>query len=179
MTMEAGRAAIDAALAMLPPQMDTPAARVMLVAIGLQESRMLHRRQLVGSPPRPTGPAVSFWQFEQGGGCAGVLRHKASRYWMHDVCRRLGVQPTPAALWASMERDDVLAAAAARLLLFTDPKRLPELTDMLGAWDLYLRVWRPGAWDRGTADQRSQLRAKWLRNHAAACREVEQREAVA
>ena len=38
----------------------------------------------------------------------------------------------------------MLAAAAARLLLFTDPKRLPQLGDEAGAWALYLRVWRPG-----------------------------------
>ncbi len=38
---------------------------------------------------------------------------------------------------------DVLAASVARLLLWTDPKRLPVIGDASGAWDLYLRTWRP------------------------------------
>ncbi|WP_316904504.1 hypothetical protein [Ralstonia mannitolilytica] len=29
-------------------------------------------------------------------------------------------------------------------MLFTDPKRLPSVTDTDGAWALYLRTWRPG-----------------------------------
>lgn len=72
--------AIRPALALLPAKMDTPAARVMLLAIGLQESRFEHRRQLVGNPPRPTVPAKSFWQAEQGGGMVhGVRLHSATR----------------------------------------------------------------------------------------------------
>lgn len=142
--------AIDAALAMLPPQMDTSQARVMLVAIGLQESRFAARRQLVGSPPTPTGPAAGFWQFEQGGGCRGVLQHSASRYWMVDVCRRRSVEANPRALWRALQTDDVLAAAAARLLLFTDPKRLPDIGAAWESWDLYSRVWRPGKPHRHT-----------------------------
>jgi hypothetical protein len=143
-------AAIDEALALLPAAMDSPQARVMLIAIGLQESRFAHRRQLVGNPPRPTGPARGYWQFERGGGCTGVLTHPASRYWMHQVCGQRGCKPTPSALWAAIEQDDVLAAAAARLLLFTDPKRLPSVGDEAGAWALYLRVWRPGKPHRST-----------------------------
>lgn len=134
--------AVDAALALLPPQMDTPAARVMLLAIGLQESRLTARAQIVNGGGQ--GPARGLWQFERDGGCAGVLRHSASRYWMHSVCTARGVKPAPADLWATLATDDVLAAAAARLLLFTDPRRLPELGDEASAWALYLRVWRPG-----------------------------------
>lgn len=144
MTLAEGLLAIDRALAMLPREMDTPAARIMLVAIGIQESGMAARRQLVGSPPTPTGPAAGFWQFEVGGGCAGVLRHNASRFWMHTICTHRGVAPRPRALWDAIQQDDVLAAAAARLLLFTDPRRLPRPWDQDGAWELYLRVWRPG-----------------------------------
>lgn len=142
--------AVDPALLLLPAALDTPAPRVMLLAIGLQESRFAHRRQLVGTPPRPVGPAAGWWQFEQGGGCKGALTHAASRYWMHSVCLARGVEPTPAALWRALAHDDVLAAAAARLLLFTDPQRLPAIGDADGAWALYLRVWRPGKPHRGT-----------------------------
>ena len=144
------REAIGRALDSLPAAMDTPEAHVMLVAIGLQESRFTHRRQLVGNPPRPTGPARGYWQFERGGGCVGVLTHQASRYWMHKACGERGCKPTAHALWVAIEQDDVLAAAAARLLLFTDPKRLPAVGDVAGAWALYLRVWRPGKPHRST-----------------------------
>lgn len=144
MTLPEGLLAIDQALALLPSAMDTPAARVMLVSIAMQESGMTERRQLVGSPPRPVGPAAGLWQFELQGGCAAVLRHNASRFWMHSACSARGVEPKPRALWEALQRDDVLAAAAARLLLFTDPRRLPQIGDQDGAWQLYTRVWRPG-----------------------------------
>ena len=143
-------AAINAAVALLPSAMDTPQARVMLLAIGLQESRFTHRFQVVAGKPRAKGPARGFWQFERGGGCVGVLRHAASRYWMFRVCEIRGCKPTADALWRAIELDDVLAAAAARLLLFTDPKRLPALGDEVGAWALYIRVWRPGKPHRKT-----------------------------
>ena len=136
--------AVDDGLALLPRQMDTPRARVMLMAMGLQESRFEHRRQLVGNPPKPTGPAKGWWQFEQGGGCKGVVTHEASRFWMHHVCQIRGVAFDPAAIWNALETDDVLAAAAARLLLFTDPRALPSIGDSEGAWQTYLRIWRPG-----------------------------------
>lgn len=141
---------IDAALALLPDAMTSPAAKIMLYTIGLQESRFEHRRQLVGNPPRPAGPAKGFWQFERGGGCKGVVSHAASRYWMHKVCEARGVTFSATAIWNAIETDDVLAAAAARLLLFTDPKRLPELGEPKEAWNLYLRVWRPGKPHKGT-----------------------------
>jgi hypothetical protein len=132
------------ALGMLPSQLDTPAARVELLAIGLQESGFRNRFQVVQGRPDLKGPARSFWQMERGGGCAGVIRHKASRYWMHDICVARGVEFTPQALWLAIENDDILACAAARLLLFTDPFKLPEADNTAGGWDLYARVWRPG-----------------------------------
>ena len=143
---------IDAALALLPGPMSTPEARVMLYAIGLQESRFEHRRQLVGNPPKPKGPAKGLWQFERGGGCKGVVTHPASRYWMHRVCTRQGVAFNATAIWNAIEHDDALAAVAARLLLFTDPKKLPAFDDPKGAWNLYIRTWRPGKPHRDTWD---------------------------
>ena len=138
------RGAVAKALYMLPSKMSTPEARVMLYAIGLQESRFQHRRQMVGNPPKPTGPAKGFWQFERGGGCKGVVTHKASQFWMHDMCKQRRVAFDSLSIWNAIETDDVLAAAAARLLLFTDPYKLPAIGDEKGAWKLYERVWRPG-----------------------------------
>lgn len=134
--------AIEPALALLPAALDSPAARVMLLAIGLQESRFIHRAQVLAGGGK--GPARGFWQFERGGGCTGVLQHAASRFWIHTVCGIRGCPPAPMQLWLAIEQDDVLAAAAARLLLFTDPLRLPNVGDEQSAWALYLRTWRPG-----------------------------------
>jgi hypothetical protein len=144
--------AVTKALYMLPARMTSPEARVVIYAIGLQESRFIHRLQMVGNPPRPVGPAKGFWQFERGGGCKGVVNHQASRFWMSDVCKQRGVPFDSASIWNAIEHDDVLAAAAARLLLFTDPRRLPALGDEQGAWDLYMRTWRPGKPHRDTWD---------------------------
>jgi len=139
--------AVSKALFMLPPAMTSLQARVMLFAIGLQETRFEHRRQLIkkGGELLPIGPAKSYWQGERTGGmCKGVVNHDASRYWMAHVCQARDVAFNATAIWNAIETDDVLAAAAARLLLFTDPKRLPEVGDVGGAWNLYLRTWRPG-----------------------------------
>lgn len=135
------------ALLLLPAKMTSPEAEVMTLAIGLQESRFEHRRQLVGSPPKPVGPAKSYWQAEQGGGMVtGLLRyHDAKlRDVVHGLCAIRGVAPAVRDVWNAIERDDVLAAGLARLLLYTDPARLPKLGDAEGAWQLYLRTWRPG-----------------------------------
>lgn len=129
--------AIEPALALLPAKMDTPAARVMLLANGLQESRFLHRRQI-------KGPAVGFWQFERGGGVLGVLSHPSSWADARSACAARAVEPTSTDVYNSLAHDDILAAAFARLLLWTDPQRLPSLGDVDGAWALYLRTWRPG-----------------------------------
>lgn len=134
---------IDPALALLPPAMDSPPARVQMLTIGLQESRFVHRRQIVGG--RPIGPAKSFWQGERGGGMVhGVRVHPATWKLAADLYRARDVMPTNMAIWNAIEHDDVLAAGLARLLLWSDPFRLPDLGDVSGAWSLYLRTWRPG-----------------------------------
>lgn len=141
---------IDPALAYLPAKMDTTRARVMLLAIGLQESRFAHRDQLEspGGKDLVDGPALGFWQFERGGGVRGVLRHEASKDHARRVCRlfRVAVDAPggESAVWHTLERNDLLATVFARLLLWTDVEPLPELGDADGAWDLYLRTWRPG-----------------------------------
>lgn len=129
--------AIKPALALLPPKMDTAAARVMLLTIGLQESRFIHRRQI-------GGPARGFWQFEKGGGVRGVLNHASTREHAQAVCQARGVPATADAVYEELDKDDVLAAAFARLLLWSDPKALPPIDAEAAAWVLYQRTWRPG-----------------------------------
>lgn len=127
---------IAPALATLPARMNSTAARVMLLAIALQESGLRARVQSGG------GPARGLWQFERGGGCAGVLRHEASRDLAHSLCEEAGIEPSASALHAALMFDDLLACRMARLLLWTDPEPLP--VDRLGGWRLYIRVWKPG-----------------------------------
>ena len=153
--------ALEPALAILPAQMDTPQARLMVLAICLQESGLIHRKQL------GNGPARGYPQFELGtrqsrGGVWGVYLHDSSRFWLDKLCAARGVQFLPDSIWRAMETDDVLAAGVARLLLFTDPKRLPATDDADGAWGLYLRTWRPG----------KPRPAEWPGNHRLARQEV-------
>lgn len=140
--------AMEPAFALLPAKMDTKEARCMMLAIGLQESRFQHRQQI-------GGPARGFWQFEKGtpttrGGVCGVVLHDQTRDLVQSVCKARGVPATADAIYAALDKDDVLAAAIARLLLWTDPKPLPALGETDQAWDLYARTWRPGKPHRQT-----------------------------
>lgn len=128
---------------LLPCRFASPEAVVMLLTIGLQESRFRHREQI-------NGPAVSFWQFERAGGVRGVLLHPATRRYASALCLLRSVFDTDAAVYGAMRTDDLLACAMARLNLFTDPLPLPEIGDVDGAWATYLRVWRPGKPHRET-----------------------------
>lgn len=162
------------ALKMLPAAMTTRRAVLLILAIFLQESALAHRWQVIDvNRPERKGPARGLAQFEKGtkasrGGVWGIYLHASSRYWLAKVCEALGIPFEPAAIWEAMERSDQLAACAARLLLFTDPKPLPSVADEESAWKLYLRTWRPGAWTRGTASERKKLREKFAANHRIA-----------
>lgn len=121
----------------LPAKFDTKEANVMLLAIGLQESRFQHRQQ-VG------GPAHGFWQFERGGGVTGVLTHAETGKFASAACAIRGCAASAEAVYRRIVDDDLLACSFARLLLWSDPKPLPAIGHIHEAWDLYLRTWRPG-----------------------------------
>lgn len=146
------RDAIEPAYRLLPEKMSAPASRdratVMIVAICLQESRLIHRRQI-------GGPARGFAQFEKGtpqtrGGVTGVLLHASTRDAAQALCKARGVPATAEAVYEAIENDDVLAAGFARLLLWTDPFPLPQIGQEQEAWELYIRTWRPGRPHRST-----------------------------
>lgn len=119
---------------------DSFEARRFLLAIALQESRLRHRRQVVGTAE--TGPAASYWQFERGGGCRGVLTHKAVSQRMRQVCADYCIEQTEQGLWEAMRYQDIVAACAARLLIYTLPSALP--TSEPDGWQQYIDAWRPG-----------------------------------
>lgn len=135
--------AIKPALVLLPPKLSSPQAWHMLLAIGLQESGLCARCQVLQGGGR--GPAHGLWQNERGGGVLGVLTNAATRNYARQVCAARGVAPDSSAVWDAIETDDVLAAAFARLILYADPQPLPSNDDQDGAWRMYaLRAWRPG-----------------------------------
>lgn len=139
--------AIIPALSLLPSQMDTPAARALLLAIGLQESRLIYRHQI-------GGPAHSFWMFEQGGGVRGVLKHPQSRPHIQRVLSALDYDPESdaEACYIAIEHNDLLAASFARLLLWTLPGPLPDEDAPGDGWKQYQNAWRPGRPHRDTWD---------------------------
>lgn len=163
----------------LPQRMDAVGARLMMLTIQKHEDPEERRYQLVKrteatalenivGPKTAKGPARSLWQMEQGGGVKGVLHHNSTGALIDDICDRFEVSNSTVSCWKAIEENDVLAACFARLLLWSDPKEMPTVSDADGAFDLYLRTWRPGAFTRGTDAQQAALEQKFLRNHAAA-----------
>lgn len=143
-------AAVNPALLLLPAKFDTPKARGLMWSIGRQESRLVHRYQKV-SDPYAKGPARGLWQFERMGGVQGVLTHHATRELALKLCEARNVMPTPQFVHPRLEFDDVLAAGFARLLLYSDPRPLPELDASPDVtWDYYISNWRPGKPHRAT-----------------------------
>lgn len=143
--------AIIPAFALLPENMNSRRAVILMLAIGLQESGFVHRRQI-------RGPARGFWQFEKGGGVYGVMNHPRSAKYAEAICHDRGVEFELNAIYQALEHDDVLAAAFARLLLWTDPHVLPAVGDASEAWECYIDNWRPGSPDS----------ARWQRRYAQA-----------
>ncbi len=133
------------AFALLSPGMDSLPARAMLLAMGLQESRFEHRVQI-------GGPAHGYWQFEQGGGCVGVLTHSAVRAATESVCKARSVLASPRAVYQAIVNDDVLACCCARLLLYTLPGKLPAQNERERGWLQYIDAWRPGLPHRSSWD---------------------------
>lgn len=146
------KASLGEALALLPSKMDSVQARLLLLAIGLQESRLVHRYQISPGAPGGKGPARGLLQFEQGGGVRGVMRHDATEKHVERVCELRNVEFDERIVWRTLEHDDVLAFALGRLLLYSDPQALPAIEDAQGGWELYMRTWRPGKPHRSTWD---------------------------
>ncbi len=128
--------AVKPALQILPPKMDTPAARAAILAICLQESRLANRRQI-------KGPAKSYAMFEMNG-IFGVLKHPASRPHAYTLCGALDLSIVPEAVHEAIEHNDILCAGFTRLLLYTLPTEIPGRNSGPAAWLMYLQAWRPG-----------------------------------
>lgn len=128
----------------LPARLDSLESRVGLVGISGQEADLIWRDQKDGPGRDILGPALGLWQFERGGGVRGVMNHPASSALARKACALAGVQFVPDAVWRALKVNDRLACAFARLLLLTDPRRLPSIGQVWELWDYYKRNWRPG-----------------------------------
>ncbi|BCD84279.1 hypothetical protein PSm6_06860 [Pseudomonas solani] len=146
------RLVLEPALSLLPDEMNSPEAQLMLLAIALQESDLDKRPLAEGGPH-------SYWQSGSPDEMVHfVLRCPVTRDLAVAVCDARQVPPVDERVRAALEHDDVLAAAFARLLLWTDPARLPAIDEVDAAHDLYMRTWR-------TPDPRPEL---WCEHHARA-----------
>jgi len=130
---------LPAALSLLPPKMDTPEARAILIAIALQETNLKHRYQI-------GGPALGLlqWELPQVG---LVLRHEVVGPIAKNVLKELVYEPGDPPhkhIHAAMEHNDILQVAFSRLLLWPDAAPLPKRDDVQGFIATYLRVWGPG-----------------------------------
>lgn len=134
---------IKPGLELLPEGFTSPEAEAMLLTIGLQESRFRFTTQMAG------GPARGFYQFEKSGGYNGVLTHNATKLLAESIVIERGF--TRSSGFEGLATDPLLATALARLLLYTHPRKLPELnSDPTISWEQYLTVWRPGGPHRQT-----------------------------
>lgn len=131
------------AYTLLVPAMASATASAMLLAIGLQEGRLWHRRQI-------GGPAHGAWQFEKGGGVVGVLAHSATKLKAATICTARNVLPNAQNVYDALPNDDILACCFARLLLYTLPGKLPAQGDYDEGWRQYTDAWRPGMPHRST-----------------------------
>lgn len=152
---------IKPAYKLLPAAMNSEKATIMLLAIGLQESQLTYRWQIVDvKNPTKMGPARGLWQFESGGGVHGVLTHRSTAQYAQNICRAMNIKGYAADVYGDLHRNDILACCFARLLLWTDPKALPSTES--DAWDCYIRLWRPGKPHKST----------WAANYKKACEAV-------
>ena len=118
------------------PEMHSVEAIAMLVAIALQESNGTQRRQ-------HGGPGRGYWQFEPNG-ALGVAKHPQTALQFENLCTGLDYPASAGGVAADIEKDTILAACVARLLLYTHPDPLPRRGNADGAWRQYLDLWRPG-----------------------------------
>lgn len=135
------RGCLAEGLRLLPLRLTSLRARAQLLKIGLQESRLAIRDQI--DRAHILGPAVGLWQFERSG-IKGVLRHPATGRLAQAACTARHVPATVEDVFRSLPKDDVLAAAFARLNLYWNQAPLPEIDDVMGSWTYYTECWKPG-----------------------------------
>lgn len=151
----------------VPP--DSPKAQLQLLAEAGQETGWRDIQQTGG------GPGAGPWQFEPPT-CALLLRHPVVGPMLVQVCTACGVPATGDAIYAVILRNPLIAVALARLDLYSDQGPIPGIGDEDGAWECYVRVWRPGAVTRG-GPLAAQEHKRWHENYTAASAAIEGKQA--
>lgn len=135
------------ALQLFPERFNTPAARALVLAIGLQESHLVHRRQLVGGArywwQSKNAPAAGFFGFERIG-IRGVMKHRTTGPMARAVLQLFSYPEDVDTIHEALTHNDILAVAFARLALWRIVDPLPGEGEWEKGWEQYLSVWRPG-----------------------------------
>lgn len=126
---------MPAAFGFMHQPMDTPAARAMLLAIGMQESDFEARNQR-------GGPANGYFQFELIGVRGALLHHRTGATVRHVA--KIFDYDKAGQMHLAIEDNDLLATIFARYTLYNYPGPLPGPKDVDEAWRQYLSRWRPG-----------------------------------
>ena len=137
---QANKLIIPVGLSLLNGTYGTQEARLMLLAIGQQESGFQHRKQV-------HGPAVGWWQFELSAATEVLTQQSTKRLAIY-CCNLLGYDPSGPSTLKAIEHNDLLATVFARLLLYRYPGQLPQIGEEERAWEQYIHQWRPGKPDR-------------------------------
>ncbi|MGH8710125.1 MAG: hypothetical protein ACREVA_02220 [Burkholderiales bacterium] len=127
--------AIPSGLSLLPRLMNTSEARVMLLAIGLQESRFEHRVQ---------AETKSYWQFTLKEVHKIVKHSPSTTELVKDAVELLGYTFDVSTIYNKIEDNDTLAVVVARLLLYKSKRKLPVARDAVEGGKQYVELWQPG-----------------------------------
>jgi hypothetical protein len=71
-----------------------------------------------------------------------TIKHPKAGPMMRQILEAYNVEATAPAMWEAMRYQDIVAAAAARLLVYTLPGALAATQDE--GWNQYVSAWRPG-----------------------------------
>jgi hypothetical protein len=160
-TLDPGLSWMTNILGPRPPVSDS--VRVLMLAIPGQESGWQNISQGDGGPGR--GP----YQFEPET-CRELQFNPVSEALYTKICIAMPI--VPSTVYGSLIAHPFLAVAMARLDLWCDPHPLPAIGDEEGAWDCYVRVWRPGAVAAG-GQSATDARQRWSYNYPAALAAVQ------
>jgi hypothetical protein len=119
-------------------------AYVPMLAIALQESGLVYRRQIDNQGNPISTLARGWWQFEKEGGVKGVCTHSSTSYAIETMCTVMHIPFDYDDIHEALAWNGPIAAYFARALLYTDAAPLPQIGEKQLTWDYYIRNWRPG-----------------------------------
>jgi len=136
---------VFAAIAILPGAtiaaahgLDSPEARLLLMAVAGQESAWAARQQV------PVAYAHGYWQ-EEIEAVQQAFDGRETGPIIRALCEGLDVPDDAATVFEAIVWCDPLAYLVARLTLLPDPEPLPVIGDEAAALAYYRRTWRPGS----------------------------------